>query len=79
MNRLVVDWDRCEGHGLCVDAAPRVLSLRPDGDLVVQGDGVVEGAEECAAEEAVKVCPVGALELAGHSTAEGGRDRRGHD
>jgi len=62
--RIDVDWDACEGHGLCEDAAPKVFSVDDDGNLTYFFDGDEVPAEhENAARNAVGVCPVIALRL----------------
>jgi ferredoxin len=64
--RLHVDWTRCDGHGLCADLLPEVLtrdewgypvSRRPDGALDI--DRSLRGH----AERAVDMCPLLALTL----------------
>lgn len=37
--RIIADYDRCEGHGLCVAQAPEVFDLDDEGDLVHHYDG----------------------------------------
>ncbi|MET8430482.1 ferredoxin [Nocardia sp. NPDC004860] len=32
---IIADYDRCEGHGECVIAAPEVFDLNDDGDAVI--------------------------------------------
>ena len=61
--RIVLDRPRCEGHGLCEEAAPALMHLDDDGELVLD---VVEvsDADTAAAGAAVRVCPVAALRLA---------------
>jgi len=55
--RLVLDRPRCEGHGLCEEAAPDLMHLDDDGELVLD-------REELADENsALRVCPVAALRL----------------
>lgn len=62
--RLVVDRPRCEGHGLCEEAAPQLLHLDDEGELVIDRDEVVEGSTDAAAASAAaRVCPVAALRL----------------
>lgn len=62
--RIVVDRDRCEGHGLCEEAAPDLMHLDDDGELIIDREEVQVGsAEATAAEAAVRVCPVAALTL----------------
>ena len=60
--RIELDEPRCEGHGLCEEAAPKLIHLDEDGMLIL--DQVeVEGADLEAAKAAVRVCPVAALRL----------------
>jgi ferredoxin len=60
--KIILDRPRCEGHGLCEDAAPTLLHLDDEGDLVIDQE-VVEGSDLAAAQAAVRVCPVAALRL----------------
>jgi ferredoxin len=63
--RLVVDRPRCEGHGLCEEAAPALMHLDDEGELVIDREELAEGsADAAAASAAVRVCPVAALRLA---------------
>ena len=61
--KIVLDRPRCEGHGLCEEAAPRLMHLDDDGELVLDVENV-EGVDLEAAKAAVRVCPVVALRLA---------------
>ncbi len=61
--RILLDRPRCEGHGLCEEAAPELMHLDDDGELVVDRQEV-EGDLLSAANAAVRVCPVAALRLA---------------
>ncbi|WP_129660789.1 ferredoxin [Rothia uropygialis] len=57
-----LDRPRCEGHGLCEEAAPELMHLDDEGELVIDVENI--GAEELAqAKAAVRVCPVAALRL----------------
>ena len=60
---IILDRPRCEGHGLCEEAAPRLMHLDDDGELVIDVEAV-EGDQFKAAQSAVRVCPVAALRLA---------------
>ncbi|MBD9731220.1 ferredoxin [Streptomyces sp. H28] len=60
---IVLDRARCEGHGLCEEAAPQLMHLDDDGELVLDRERVDE-ADAAAAHAAVRVCPVAALRLA---------------
>ena len=59
-----VDYDRCEGHGECVIAAPEVFDLNDDGDEVIVLDDSPAEALRRKVEAAVKLCPVAALRIA---------------
>ncbi|MFV2101604.1 ferredoxin [Micromonospora sp. LOL_024] len=59
---LVVDYDRCDSHGICADSAPEVFEIRDDDLMYV----LVErpSAEQLAqVETAVRGCPKLALSL----------------
>lgn len=59
---IELDRPRCEGHGLCEEAAPHLMHLDDDGELIIDKPEV--GAEDLdAARDAVRVCPVAALKL----------------
>jgi ferredoxin len=62
--RVVVDYDRCEGHGLCVGQASEIFELDEAGDLVHRFDGQ-DVPEEFAVSAArgAAVCPVAALRI----------------
>ncbi|MEH3033549.1 MAG: ferredoxin [Aeromicrobium erythreum] len=62
--RIIADYPRCEGHGLCVDQAPDVLDLDDDSELVHHYEDRDLPAElEEPARRAVDSCPVAALRL----------------
>ena len=62
--RITVDRPRCEGHGLCEEAAPDLMHLDDEGELVLDVEEVAEGSPEAvAAAAATRVCPVAALRL----------------
>lgn len=61
--RIVLDRPRCEGHGLCEEAAPDLMHLDEDGELVLDREELSD-ADAALANAAVRVCPVAALRLA---------------
>ncbi|MGW0039510.1 ferredoxin [Gordonia sp. NPDC003376] len=61
-HRLVVDWTRCDGHGLCAVLVPEHIRLDEWGFPVVDGDPV-RPAERRHAHRAVAACPALALRL----------------
>lgn len=66
---IELDRPRCEGHGLCEEAAPDLMHLDDDGELVIDVPEV-DGADVARAQAAVRVCPVAALRLAGAAASE---------
>ena len=59
---VTVDYDRCEGHGLCTLAAPQVFSFDNRGSLQV-----IERPDPehlAAVEQSVGTCPALAIKLA---------------
>lgn len=61
--KILLDRPRCEGHGLCEEAAPGLMHLDDDGELVLDHEEV-DGDLLAAANSAIRVCPVAALRLA---------------
>ncbi|MDR7083528.1 ferredoxin [Arthrobacter ginsengisoli] len=59
--KIVLDRPRCEGHGLCEEAAPQLMHLDDQGELVLDIETVGDDLEPAKA--AVRVCPVAALRL----------------
>jgi ferredoxin len=62
--RIVVDWDRCTGMGMCESLAPDVFEVDDDGSLILHAEEVPEGMESDV-REAVAACPTEALSLQG--------------
>jgi ferredoxin len=61
--KIVLDRPRCEGHGLCEEAAPDLMHLDEDGELVLDREEISD-ADAALANAAVRVCPVAALRIA---------------
>lgn len=59
---IVLDRDRCEGHGLCEQSAPQLYRLDDDGELEILRTEV-DGELAEAARAGARVCPVAALSL----------------
>ncbi|MER7796773.1 ferredoxin [Microbacterium sp. NPDC096154] len=60
--RIELDRPRCEAHGLCEEAAPDLMHLDDDDELVLDVTDV-EGSDLERARAAVRICPVAALRL----------------
>lgn len=62
MTRILVDSDRCEGHGLCEQTASEMFRLDDEGELHLTQEEV-PAEHESAVAAAVRVCPVAALKV----------------
>ena len=60
--RLVVDWTRCEGHGLCAHLVPELVHLDAQGSPVILNSPVPAWLERDA-QQAVHMCPALAVRL----------------
>jgi ferredoxin len=58
--RVEVDYQRCEGHAVCVGLEPDVFELNDDDQAVVKTDPIPADKEDTA-QEAVEQCPAAAL------------------
>jgi ferredoxin len=62
--KVIVDFEVCQSHGLCMQAAPEVFELRDDGFLYVLQETPAENQRK-KVEIAVRECPTGAIKLEG--------------
>lgn len=60
--KLEVDAQRCEGHGLCLQAAPLVLHHNDNAEVIIDVP-ILTGEALEQARLAVRLCPVAALRL----------------
>jgi ferredoxin len=61
--RVLIDPERCQGHGRCYDLAPDLFGEDEVGNGVVLGDGRVSPGREDDARLAEANCPEAAVEL----------------
>jgi ferredoxin len=62
--KIVVDHERCQGHGRCYDLAPEIFDADDDGHVtVLTPDAQVTADAEPQALLAVRNCPERALSL----------------
>jgi ferredoxin len=60
--KVKVDYDRCEGHGMCISQAAEAFELDDDGELHYQFEGQEVPADmEGEVRSAIDACPVAAL------------------
>lgn len=61
---LQIDRIRCDGHGLCAELLPELVTLDDWGYPIIKGGGAVPANLVEHARRAVEACPVLALRLA---------------
>jgi len=66
--RLVVDWTRCGGHGLCAHLLPEIIHLDHQGYPIMLNIPVPDWLEKDA-QQAVEMCPALALRIEGGKQA----------
>ena len=64
MPRIVVDYDKCTGLGICESIAPDVFEVDDDGSLLILEEKPDE-SRRGELQEAVDGCPTGALSIEG--------------
>jgi ferredoxin len=62
MPRIVVDYDKCTGLGICESIAPDVFEVDDDGSLLILEESPDE-SRRGELQEAVDGCPTGALSI----------------
>ncbi|GLX02887.1 ferredoxin [Microtetraspora sp. NBRC 16547] len=60
--KIVVDWNRCTGLGICESLAPGVFEVDDAGDLVLLSETVSDDDLE-GVRQAIEGCPTEALRL----------------
>jgi ferredoxin len=62
--RIVVDGERCSGHGRCYDVAPELLESDEYGYVSIRGSSMeVPEDQRAGAEQAAAWCPEKAITL----------------
>ncbi|MGE4240959.1 ferredoxin [Ramlibacter sp.] len=60
----MIDWDRCEGNGACVPAAPQLFDI-DDKDMLIVLQETPPEEQRAALERAVAACPRRAITIEG--------------
>jgi ferredoxin len=60
--KIVVDFDLCQSHALCMENAPEIFEVRDDGFLYVLDETPPE-ALRAKATKAARECPTGAIQI----------------
>jgi ferredoxin len=63
--KVLINSERCQGHGRCYDIAPAVFGDDEEGYGTVLGDGTVAPDQEADVRLAVANCPERAIEVEG--------------
>lgn len=62
--KIVIDFDVCQSHGLCTQAAPEVFEIRDDGFLYILDENPAEALRP-KIDKALRECPTGAISVEG--------------
>jgi ferredoxin len=62
--KVIVDFEVCQSHGLCMQSAPEVFELRDDGFLYILQENPPDSLRS-KVQTAVRECPTGAIKLEG--------------
>ncbi len=62
VEELLVDRNRCEGYGMCQQAAPNLIHLNDEDEPIIDV-AEISAAHKPLANAAVRACPVAALTL----------------
>jgi ferredoxin len=62
--KIVVDFDLCQSHALCTQAAPEVFEVRDDGFLYILQETPPESLRG-KVKKAASECPTGAITIEG--------------
>lgn len=62
MMKIVVDFELCQSHGLCTQAAPELFEIREDGFLYVLNESPPEALRPKLL-RAAQECPTSAIEI----------------
>ena len=60
--KVIVNFDLCDLHGLCVEAAPEVFAIGDDGSLHILNEAPDDGLR-AKVDKAVRECPTGAISI----------------
>jgi ferredoxin len=61
--KLVIDYDRCTGHGRCFSLQPSLFTDDENGYGQVIGDGEVSADQLENAQKAIRACPEQSISL----------------
>ena len=62
--KITVEFDICQSHGQCTEAAPEVFEIRDDGFLYILNEAPAENLR-AKVDKAKRECPTGAIQVDG--------------
>ena len=76
--RLIIDAERCQGHGVCTIHAPVLVKISDDGGRAISLLDFIPAPELLRARRAVDNCPERAISIVGcdHPADESGHPSR---
>ncbi|OBJ73705.1 ferredoxin [Mycobacterium sp. 1274756.6] len=69
--KVVVNFDRCMGNGVCEAVAPHYFSVGDDG-VVIPPEGEIPPQDDALVRDAVESCPAKALAISDNETDDKG-------
>lgn len=60
--KVTIDFDLCQGHGVCMGEAPEVFRVNDDGEVNILQESPPESQRK-KVENAVRFCPTGAISV----------------
>jgi len=60
--KVTIDYDLCQGHGVCMGEAPEVFRLNDDGEITILQESPPDGQRK-KVQMAARFCPTGAISI----------------
>jgi sterol 14-demethylase len=60
--KVTIDFDLCQGHGVCMGEAPEVFQVNDDGEVTILQEHP-EASLEKKVRNAARFCPTGAITI----------------
>lgn len=60
--KVMIDFDLCQGHGVCMGECPEVFEVNDDGEVTILQEQP-DAALEKKVQNAARFCPTGAISL----------------
>lgn len=60
--KVTIDFDLCQGHGVCMGECPEVFEVNDDGEVTILQEQPDDSLRK-KVQNAVRFCPTGAISL----------------